>query len=135
MGLALATPAKGEFGKAGAIYDQILENEDKQLAADHYERGGIFELEFQPEMALSQYKRAYESWPADAKYAFTYGSLLYKQEHLAAAEPVLRAFIRVEEKQMKGNDSDQATLAIALSYFANICRFEQPIPRGRGCFP
>src|SRR5205085_12060821 len=57
---------EGKFDKAGAILDTILEKEEKQVdrtAANHYNRGLDFDLQFQHLQALPHYRQAYQYRP------------------------------------------------------------------------
>jgi tetratricopeptide (TPR) repeat protein len=67
---------EGELEKAGAILDQILGGEEKQIdrtAANHYNRALVFQLQFRPVDAQPHLKRAYEYRPEEVKYGLDYG--------------------------------------------------------------
>jgi tetratricopeptide (TPR) repeat protein len=82
----------GDLDKAKEILDRILkddEKEERRLAADHYNRGLIAELEFQPLEALPHIQKAYALRPENTAYAERYARLLLRQEQYAKAEPVI----------------------------------------------
>jgi len=85
---------EGELEKAGTILDQILGREEKeidQVAANHYNRALLFELQFRPLDALSHLKIAYQYRPQQVKYGEEYSHVLLNQNDFDRAEPVLLA--------------------------------------------
>ncbi len=83
---------QGELEKAGAILDQILAGEEKQvdrIAANHYNRALVFELQFDPLGAMPHLEAAYRYRPDEVKYGQEYGSALRKQLDFIGAEPIL----------------------------------------------
>ena len=103
---------EGELEKAGAILDQILGKEDKQTdrtAANHYNRGLVFELQFLPLEALPHFKKAYdlavanENAPAEVKYGQAYSYVLQNQKDFKRAEPVLLATLDQARQLAKTN--------------------------------
>ena len=85
---------EGELEKAGAILDQILGGEEKQIdrtAANHYNRALVFELQFQPLDALPRLAKAYGYRPEEVKYGLGYSRVLLEQNDFSRAEPVLLA--------------------------------------------
>jgi hypothetical protein len=92
----------GELEKAGAVLDRILANEDKEVdrtAANHYNRGLVFELQFQPLEALPHLQRAYQYSPENVEYGVLYGNLLIQQNDFARSEVVLSAVLVTARKQ------------------------------------
>lgn len=110
---------KGEFEKAGAVLDKILPQEEKQVdrtAASRHNRAMLFELQFQPLQALSQYEVAYRYRPSDFLYALDYGDLLWKQKQYKAACPVLEAALLTARRLAKNDPATyQADLATTLN--------------------
>src|SRR5271165_2473592 len=85
---------QGELEKAGAILDQILGGEEKQIdrtAANHYNRALVFELQFRPLDALPHLEKAYRYRPAEWKYGQEYAYVLLRQNDFARAERVMLA--------------------------------------------
>ena len=91
---------QGELEKAGTILDKIIYKEDAQAhqtAANHYNRGLVFQLQFLPQEALPHLKKAYqlaianESLPEQAKYGLDYGGALLSENDFTQAEPVMLA--------------------------------------------
>jgi tetratricopeptide (TPR) repeat protein len=86
----------GELEKAGEILDQILAKEEKEedlIAANHYNRALVFELQFRPLDALPHLAKAYQYRPEELNYGQAYGRLLLEQNDYANAESVLRAVL------------------------------------------
>jgi tetratricopeptide (TPR) repeat protein len=71
---------EGELEKAGAILDQILGSEEKQIdlaALNHYNRALVFELQFQPLDALPHLESAYRYRPDQLEYGLEYSRSLH----------------------------------------------------------
>jgi tetratricopeptide (TPR) repeat protein len=103
---------EGELEKAGVILDQILAKEDKQTArtaANHYNRGLMFELQFLPLDALPHLKKAYqlavanESPAEEWKYGQEYAAVLFRQNDFTRAEPVMLATLDNARQLASGN--------------------------------
>src|SRR5439155_8595968 len=61
----------GELEKAGAALDQILSKEERRVdraAANHYNRGLLFELQFRPLDALPHFEKAYRYRPEEVMF-------------------------------------------------------------------
>src|SRR5271166_4533835 len=81
---------QGNLEKAGAVLDQILGGEEKQIdrtAANHYNRALIFELQFRPLDALPHLENAYRYRPNEWRYGEEYAYVLLGQNDFASAEP------------------------------------------------
>jgi len=73
---------EGELEKAGALLDQILDKEEKDVdltAANHYNRALAFELQMRPLEALPHLAKAYHYRPEEWKYAIEYVEQLLNQ--------------------------------------------------------
>lgn len=82
---------KGKLEEAGKILDQLLVSEESQvdkIAANHFNRGQIFELQFKPLEAFPHYRKAYDYRPENFEYAHTYARLLQDQKRHDLAERV-----------------------------------------------
>jgi tetratricopeptide (TPR) repeat protein len=110
---------EGQLEKAGAILDQILAREEKQIAqtaANHYNRGLIFELEFLPLQALPHLEKAYQYRPENVKYNEEYAVALLDQNDFTRAEPVLLAAVAEARQLAKANpDASKPDLAKSLN--------------------
>ena len=81
----------GRFDEAGTILDDILKEEEKdvdKVAADHFSRGRLYELQFQPLDALPHYEKAYSYRSDNALYALVYAGLLLRQNQFEKAEHI-----------------------------------------------
>jgi tetratricopeptide (TPR) repeat protein len=117
---------QGEFEKAGAILDEILKKEETEIdrfadriAANHYNRGLVFALQFQPLQALPHYEKACQYRPGNAAYALAYGTLLGKQKTYTKAEPILLSALQIMRNSAKSDgDPDQSNISLALNNLA-----------------
>jgi len=118
---------QGDLEKAGAILDQILGSEDPRIdrtAANHYNRGLVFELQFQPLDALPHYQKAYKLEEANqhpseqVKYGEEYVYLLLRQNDFEHAEPVLQAILESARGLVKVNRAYQPDATRALNYLS-----------------
>jgi tetratricopeptide (TPR) repeat protein len=108
---------EGELEKAGAVLDQILGSEEKQVdrtAANHYNRGLVFELQFRPVEALPHLEKAYQYRPAELKYGQEYSYVLLKQNDFNRAEVVLLATLEKARQLAKENPAYQSDVAKTL---------------------
>ncbi len=71
----------GELEKAGELLDQLIAKQEKmvdKLAASHFNRAKVFQLQYEPVKALPHLKKAYNYRPENNDYAFAYAFLLQK---------------------------------------------------------
>ncbi len=76
---------EGDLETAGSILDRILKNEEKQvdrIAANHYNRALVFELQFRTVDALPHLEQAYQYRPSNFKYAVEYANALLRKASL-----------------------------------------------------
>jgi tetratricopeptide (TPR) repeat protein len=113
---------EGELEKAGAILDQVLGSEEKQIdrtAANHYNRALVFELQFQPLDSLPHLAKAYGYRPEQVKYGLGYSRVLLEQNDFSGAEPVLLATLaRVRVLAKENPTAYQADVATTLNSLA-----------------
>jgi len=82
---------EGDLETAGSILDRILKNEEKQvdrIAANHYNRALVFELQFRTVDALPHLEQAYQYRPSNFKYALEYANALLKEGQFAESRKV-----------------------------------------------
>jgi hypothetical protein len=97
---------EGELEKAGAVLDQILGGEEKQIdriAANHYNRALVFELQFRPLEALPHFEKAYQYRPEEWQYGQRYSGVLLNESDFERAEPVLLATLERARQQANVN--------------------------------
>ena len=85
---------RGEFEKPGLLLDQLLAKPESQLdrlATNHFNRAQLFDLQFQTDLALPHYEKAYRSRPNTPQYAFAYGMALYSQHEYSKALDVAQS--------------------------------------------
>ena len=115
---------QGELDKAREILDRILkedEKEESRIAADHYNRGLIAELQFQPLEALPHFEKAYRFRPENPEYGRRYAHILLHENQFDKAEPVLADVLeRVRGLVAKEPDRYQAELGQVLSARAEL---------------
>jgi len=129
---------QGELEKAGAILDQILANEEKQIdttAANHFNRALVFELQFLPLDALTHLEKAYRYRPQEPNYGQAYGYLLLRQNDFRNAEPVLLATLDHANKLAKTNPANyQSAVADALNNLAGLYSATQRMKEAESAF-
>src|SRR5271157_4141688 len=115
---------QGELEKAGAILDEILGSEEKQIdrtAANHYNRALVFELQFRPLDALPHLENAYRYRPSEWKYGQEYAASLFDLNEFTRAEPVLLTTLGDARQLAKTNPAaDQSYVADTLNNLANL---------------
>ena len=82
---------EGQFEEAGRLLDEIIERGEavvRRTARNHFNRGNLFQLQYQPVKALADLKRAYELDPTEYKYSFSYATLLLEQKQFSKSVPV-----------------------------------------------
>jgi Tfp pilus assembly protein PilF len=87
---------RGDLEKAGAVLDELIALEEKKVdrtAADHFNRGLVYELQFRPQEALPHFALAYRYRPENCKFAEEYARVLVQQGDLQNAEPILATFV------------------------------------------
>jgi tetratricopeptide (TPR) repeat protein len=120
---------EGDLEKAGAILDQILASEEKQIdrtASNHYNRALVFELQFRLLDALPHLQKAYQYRPEQVKYGEEYGRVLIRENDFTHAEAVLLGTLENARRLAKANSAtDQPGVAGTLNKLANIYRTTQ----------
>src|ERR1700740_1346830 len=95
---------KGQFEQAGAVLDSIIAQEEKtldRLAADHYNRALIYELQFDTPNALVHLEKAYRFAPESWRYGAEYARALGVENRMVEEEAVYRAFMERGTKNAK----------------------------------
>ena len=113
---------KGQFAQAGAVLDRIIAQEQKtldRLAADHYNRALIYELQFDTANALIHLEKAYRFAPESWRYGAEYARALGVENRMVEEEAVYRAFMGHGTKNAKAEDIPYA--ALMLTGFARFC--------------
>ena len=84
---------EGQFDEAGRILDEIIERGEaavRRTARNHFNRGSLFQLQYEPLKALPHLKRAYELDRTEHEYSFSYATLLLKQTSFQRLSPSFR---------------------------------------------
>jgi tetratricopeptide (TPR) repeat protein len=106
---------KGQFQQAGAVLDRIIAQEQKtldRLAADHYNRALIYELQFDTPKALIHLEKAYRFAPESWRYGAEYARALGVENRMVEEEAVYRAFMERGTKNAKAEDIPYAALML-----------------------
>jgi hypothetical protein len=88
---------EGDLSRAEALLKELVAKEEKQVdrtARNHFNLAEVYDLRFQPLLALPEYERAYQYRPQEFSYAFAYAAILQKQNRHPAAEPVYLVALR-----------------------------------------
>ena len=122
--LAMQALQAGDLDRAGKILDEILAAQDKvaeKTATNHYQRGGIFELQFKPHEALEQYDAAYRGAPKNFQYSHTYAVLLQGQNEFRKAVRVYEDNLEaLRELAQKNPEAYEPNLAAVLNNLGNL---------------
>ncbi len=117
--LAIQALQAGDVDRAGKILDEILAAQDKvaeKTAANHFRRGGIFELQFKPHEALQQYDAAYRGAPKNFQYSHAYAVLLQRQNEFRKAARVYEDNLEaLRELAQKNPEAYEPNLAAVLN--------------------
>jgi hypothetical protein len=109
----------GDFVKAGAILDQLLtqqQGEIDSIAANHYSRAQLYDLQFQPQLALPHYEKAYRYRPETFEYAVEYARTLQLHNDFITAEAIYGEQLAVLRRYATVNPTTyQPRIAIVLS--------------------
>jgi tetratricopeptide (TPR) repeat protein len=96
----------GNLDEAGRVLDKVLASEEKgvdEIARNHFERGRLYELQFQPLSALPHYEKAYNYRPDNADYGYAYAALLYLEREYPEAKAVFEKVLQVRQDQAAAN--------------------------------
>ena len=88
---------EGNLNRTEALLKELLAKEEKQVdrtARNHFNLAEVYDLRFQPLLALPEYEKAYQYRPQDFSYAYAYALILYKQNRHPEAEPVYLTALR-----------------------------------------
>jgi tetratricopeptide (TPR) repeat protein len=116
---------QGDLAKAGDILDQILggeENEVDHIAANHYNRALVFELQFRNLDALPHLKKAFEYRPEKTEYGLEYENVLLEENKFPETEKVATSVIATARPLAKtdpvkyGSDLSAAMDVLAICY-------------------
>ncbi len=129
---------QGELEKAGAIFDQILGTEEKQIdrrAANHFKRALVFELQFRPLDALPHLENAYRYRPQEWRYGQEYAKVLCLQNDFTHAEPVLLVTLDEARQLAKANPAAyQPYVATTLNNLANLYSLTQRMKEAEAAY-
>ena len=123
-GLAFKALQAGDLKRAGEILDSILAEQDKvadKAAPNHFRRGQIFELQFEPQQALVHYDAAYRFAPKNIEYAHAYALLLQNQHQFRKAARVYEENLEdLRERVQKNPEAYEPDLAKTLNNLGNL---------------
>jgi hypothetical protein len=88
---------EGDLSRAEALLKDLLSKGERQIdstARNHFSLAGVYELRFQPLLALPEYEKAYRYRPLELSYAFSYASILDGQNRHTEAEQMYLAALR-----------------------------------------
>ena len=96
----------GDLDLAGELLDQLIAKRElvvDKLAANHFNRAEVFQLQYKSVQALSHLKKAYNYRPENREYAFDYGLLLSKQQQFKQAILIYEALLSQSRKLAQAN--------------------------------
>jgi tetratricopeptide (TPR) repeat protein len=118
--------SEGQFEEAGKLLDGKISEDEKAvetLAATHYSRAKLFELEFKPLDALPHYEKAYSLDSGSFVHSLDYGLLLLEQNMYEESEKVLELTLSNLRNSVAGDKEEVLTmLAATLNNLAILYR-------------
>jgi tetratricopeptide (TPR) repeat protein len=115
---AAKTLQAGDLALAGKLLDQLIAKREQvvdKLAANHFNRAVVFQLQYKPVQALPHLKKAYNYRAENRKYAFAYALLLAKQRQFKQAILIYEDILQYDREL--GDDTD---VAMTLNNLANL---------------
>jgi tetratricopeptide (TPR) repeat protein len=127
----------GDFVTAGARLDELLtrqEGDVEKIAANHYSRAQLYDLDYNPQLALPHYEKAYRYRPEVFEYAFEYArSLQFHYEFIRAAAVYNEQLIVLRRNSISDQKS-QAHLAAVLNNLGLIYVATQRLKDAEQCY-
>jgi tetratricopeptide (TPR) repeat protein len=122
----------GEIDKAGEILDRILETDERdedRIAANHYYRALIFELQFQPLEALPHFEKAHQYRPDDMRYTNAYANVLWRENRATAARALFESNLRKLREVVQSQPAQLPNLARTLQSLGNLYTRAKEFPK------
>jgi tetratricopeptide (TPR) repeat protein len=89
---------KGNLGRAESLLKDLLAKDEKQVervARNHFNLGSVYNLQFEPLLALPEYEQAYRYSPQRFEFAAEYARLLQIENRYTQAEAVYLVALRI----------------------------------------
>jgi tetratricopeptide (TPR) repeat protein len=123
---------KGQFAQAGAVLDRIIAQEQKtldRLAADHYNRAMVYQLQFDHASAIPHLEKAHRFSPDSWRYGADYAIALAQENRFDEEKAVYLDFYGEGKKtttKMKSEDVPYGALMAASGarFFVQRRQFE-----------
>src|SRR6266850_3141250 len=109
---------EGKLSRAETLLRELLAKEEMQVdrtARNHFNLAELYELRFQPLLALPEYQKAYQYRPQEFSYAQAYAVLLYEQNRHSEAEPVYLAALMKARNLSRDSVSYLPNVALTLN--------------------
>jgi len=106
---------EGDLKGAEGFLKQLLKNQEidvEQAARSHSSLAEVYELQFQPTLALAEYELAYRYRPLEFKYIHDYAVRLWAYGGAVEAEPLLVEALRVGRK-LAGADAKRYAVGVS----------------------
>jgi tetratricopeptide (TPR) repeat protein len=115
----------GDLDQAGRLLDELIvaERVVDKLAANHFYRAEVFQLQYKPVQALPHLKKAYNYLPENREYAFGYALLLARQKQFKPAILIFEDVLKHDREL--GNEYNVAMTLNNLAFlYSNTNRYE-----------
>ncbi|MBS4098977.1 MAG: tetratricopeptide repeat protein [Sulfuricella sp.] len=128
---------KLDLERAESLLKTLIQRQEKLLAtmaARHYRLGQVHELQYQPLLALPQFKQAYRLQPANEDYAFRYAKALQYHEQPHKAIPILEVVVEAKRRKVNLTPSKENDLGVTLNYLAFAYSATQQHQKAEGMY-
>ena len=115
----------GDLALAGRLLDELIAKREQvvdKLAANHFNRARVFQLQYQPVQALPHLKKAYHS-SENREYAFAYAFLLQKQNQFKQAIPIYEEILQ-HVRELSDESNVAGTLNNLALLYSDTNRYE-----------
>ena len=123
---AYAALENGQLKLAGSLLDKLISKREQQvdkLAANHYNRAKVYELQFNPVRALPHLAKAYRYQPENMDYAHAYAVLLQEQNNFQQATLIYATNLHQLRKLAQANpNAYEPSVATTLNNLALLYR-------------
>ncbi len=128
----------GDFVTVGGILDQLLiqqEGDIDKIAANHYSRGQVYDLQNKSQLAQPHYEKAYRYRPEIFEYAFEYARTLQYHYDFIKAEVIYNEQLVILRRYAAVNPSiDQPRMARVLNNLGLIYVATQRLQDAEKCY-
>jgi tetratricopeptide (TPR) repeat protein len=127
----------GDFVTAGVKLDELLLRQEvdiEKIAANHFSRAQVYDLQYQEQSALPHYEKAYRYRPNVFRYAFEYARTLQFHYEFIKAVVVYNEQLTVLRRDAAHDQESQAHIASMLNNLGLIYVATQKLKDAEECY-